>query len=131
LKKLSTVLPKLKKGKKYSVGSINFYGDQVQYLSAAVPALNNLVRLMKKNKDLKIKIIDHSNGRFLHGREASIIAFTKGRAQTVKSYLMTHAVYDYRIEIEDRGDHEMIYHEPKNEEQMEQNRRVEIMVLDY
>ena len=131
LKMLHTVLPKLRRGKKYSVGAINFYGDQVQYMPAAVPALNNLVRLMKKNKDLKIKVIGHSNGRFLYGDEASIIAFTKGRAQTVKSYLMTHGVYDYRMEIEGRGDHEMLYHEPKNEEQMEQNRRVEIMVLEY
>jgi outer membrane protein OmpA-like peptidoglycan-associated protein len=131
LRALSTVLPTLKKGKKYSIGAINFYGDQIQYLPAAVPAMNNLVRLMKKNKNLKIKIIGHCNGRFSFDNEKQVIDFTKGRAQTIKSYLMTHAVYDYRIEIDGRGDHEMLYHQPKNEEQMEQNRRVEIMVIEY
>lgn len=131
LRSLSTVLPKLKKGGKYSIGSINFYGGEIQYIPAAVPALNNLVRLMKKNKNLKIKIIGHCNGRFSFDKEKEVIDFTIGRAQTVKSYLMTHAIYDYRLEIDGRGDHEMIYHNPTTAEQMEKNRRVEIMVLDY
>ena len=37
LKSLKTVLPKLKKGNKYSIGSINFIGGSVQYLPRAVP----------------------------------------------------------------------------------------------
>ena len=36
LKTLKTVLPKLKKGSKYSIGSINFIGNSVQYLPSGM-----------------------------------------------------------------------------------------------
>ena len=48
LKALKTVLPKLKKGNKYSIGSINFGGGSVQYLPRAVPSMFNLYKLLKK-----------------------------------------------------------------------------------
>lgn len=63
LKTLKTVLPKLKKGNKYSIGSINFVGGSVQYLPRAIPSMYNLYKLLKKNPGLRIKIIGHSNGK--------------------------------------------------------------------
>ena len=55
LKALKTILAKLKKGNKYSVGSINFIGGSVQYLPRAIPAMYNLYRLLKKTHNLKLK----------------------------------------------------------------------------
>ena len=55
LKSLKTILAKLKKGNKYSVGSINFIGGSVQYLPRAIPAMYNLYRLLKKTHNLKLK----------------------------------------------------------------------------
>ncbi len=130
LKSLYTMLPKLKKGKKYSVGSINFIGDDIRYLPSALPALNNLARLMKKNKNLKIKIIGHCNFCSYQGTEAAI-SFTKGRAQSVKTFLAFHDIDDSRLEIDGRSDDEMLYHQPEHEWQAEQNRRVEIFVMEY
>jgi outer membrane protein OmpA-like peptidoglycan-associated protein len=131
LKSLKTVLPKLKKGIKYSVGTINFIGGSVQYLPQALSSMNNLARLLKKNKNLKIKIIGHSNGRDMLD-EKGVLAFTKGRANSIKNYLAIQGIDEKRIEIEGRGDHEMLFKLPKaNQEQQEQNRRVEILVLEY
>lgn len=131
LKILKTILPKLKKGNKYSIGSINFIGGSVQYLPQALPSMNNLAKLLKKNKDLKIKIIGHSNGRDMQD-EKGIMAFTKGRANTIKNYLAIQGIDEKRIEIEGKGDHEMLFKLPQaNNEQQEQNRRVEILVLEY
>ena len=131
LKVLKTILPKLKKGNKYSIGSINFIGGSVQYLPQALPSMNNLAKLLKKNKDLKIKIIGHSNGRDMMG-EKGIMEFTKGRANTIKNYLSIQGIDEKRIEIEGKGDHEMLFKLPQaNSEQQEQNRRVEILVLEY
>jgi outer membrane protein OmpA-like peptidoglycan-associated protein len=131
LKALKTVLPKLKKGNKYSIGSINFVGGSVQYLPRAVPSMNNLAKLLKKNPNLRIKIIGHSNGRDMMD-EKGIIAFTKGRANTIKNYLAIQGIDEKRIEIDGKGDHEMLFKLPKaNAEEQEQNRRVEILVLDY
>jgi outer membrane protein OmpA-like peptidoglycan-associated protein len=131
LKALKTVLPKLKKGNKYSIGSINFVGGSVQYLPRAIPSMNNLAKLLKKNKTLRIKIIGHSNGRDMMD-ENGIIAFTKGRANTIKNYLAIQGIDEKRIEIDGKGDHEMLFKLPKaTVDEQEQNRRVEILVLDF
>lgn len=131
LKSLKTILPQLKKGSKYSIGSINFVGGSVQYLPRAVPSMYNLFKLLKKNPSLKIKIIGHSNGRDMMD-EKGIIAFTKGRATSIRNYLAIQGIDEKRIEIDGKGDHEMLYKIPKaNAMQQEENRRVEILVLDY
>ena len=131
LKALKTILAKLKKGNKYSVGSINFIGGSVQYLPRAIPAMYNLYRLLKKNPQLKIKIIGHSNGRDLMD-EKGIIAFTKGRATSIKNYLAIQGIDEKRIEIDGKGDREMLFKLPKaSGEQQEENRRVEVLVLEY
>ena len=132
LKALKTVLPKLKKGNKYSIGSINFVGGSVQYLPRAVPSMYNLYKLLKKNPNLRIKIIGHSNGRDMMD-EKGIIAFTKGRANSIKNYLTIQGIDEKRIEIDGKGDHEMLFklNALTTADQQEQNRRVEIMVLDF
>jgi outer membrane protein OmpA-like peptidoglycan-associated protein len=131
LKVLKTVLPKLKKGSKYSIGSINFVGGSVQYLPRAVPSMFNLYKLLKKNPNLKIQIIGHSNGRDLMD-EKGIIAFTKGRATSIRNYLAIQGIDEKRIEIDGKGDHEMLFKLPKaSANEQEQNRRVEILVLEY
>lgn len=131
LKTLKTILPKLKKGNKYSIGSINFVGGSVQYLPRAVPSMFNLYKLLKKNSSLRIKIIGHSNGRDMMD-EKGIIAFTKGRATTIRNYLAIQGIDEKRIEIDGKGDHEMIFKLPKaTADEQEQNRRVEILVLDF
>lgn len=131
LKALKTILAKLKKGKKYSVGAINFIGSSVQYLPQAIPAMYNLYRLLKKNPQLKIKIIGHSNGRDMHD-EKGIIAFTKGRATSIRNYLAIQGIDEKRIEIDGKGDHEMLFKLPKATiQQQGENRRVEVLVLEY
>ena len=132
MKALKTVLPKLKKGNKYSIGSINFVGGSVQYLPRAVPSMYNLYKLLKKNPNLRIKIIGHSNGRDMMD-EKGIIAFTKGRANSIKNYLTIQGIDEKRIEIDGKGDHEMLFklNALTTADQQEQNRRVEIMVLDF
>ncbi len=131
LKSLKTVLPKLKKGNKYSIGSINFIGGSVQYLPRAVPSMYNLYKLLKKNPNLRIKIIGHSNGRDMMD-EKGIIAFTKGRATSIRNYLAIQGIDEKRIEIDGKGDHEMLFKLPKaTDSEQEQNRRVEILVLDF
>jgi outer membrane protein OmpA-like peptidoglycan-associated protein len=131
LKSLNTILPLLKKGKKHSVGAINFYGGSSQYLPSAMPSINNLLKLLKKNPSLKIVIIGHSNGRGGMTKE-KIIEFTKKRANSIKSYLVLNGIEDNRIEIDGRGDNEMLFQLPQaTEKQQEENRRVEISVIEY
>ena len=102
----------------------------MQYLPRAVPSIYNLYKLLKKNSSLRIKIIGHSNGRDMMD-EKGIVAFTKGRATSIRNYLAIQGVDEKRIEIDGKGDHEMLFKSPTTENEQEQNRRVEIMVLDF
>lgn len=129
LKTLNTVLPKLKKGSKYSVGSINFIPGSVQYLPRAIPSMNNLAKLLKKNPSLRIKIIGHQNGMTMD--DNSDIAFTRSRARTIRNYLAIQGIDENRIQIGGRGGYEMLFQLPATENEQEQNRRVEILVLDF
>lgn len=130
LKHLSVMLPKLKKGSKYSVGNINFYPGETRNLPQSVPAMMNLHKLLTKNKNLRIMIIGHSNGRDLKD-EAGIIQFTKDRATTIRDFLVKKGIDKARIEIDGKGDHEMLFALPAaTEKQQEQNRRVEIFVIE-
>ena len=91
----------------------------------------NLYKLLKKNPNLRIKIIGHSNGRDMMD-EKGIIAFTKGRATSIRNYLAIQGIDEKRIEIDGKGDHEMLFKLPKaTDSEQEQNRRVEILVLDF
>jgi outer membrane protein OmpA-like peptidoglycan-associated protein len=131
LKNLAIVLPKLKKGRKQSVGSMNFYPGEATYLPQALPSFTNLYKLMKKNPKLKIMIIGHSNGRDVK-EETAAINFTKARATTIKNFLVKKGIDKNRIDIDGKADHEMLFPiDIATEKQQEMNRRVEILVLEY
>lgn len=131
LNDIRTMLPKLKKGSKYSVGSINFKPGLTEYLPQAIPSISSLYMLMKRNKNLKILIIGHSNGRAFE-TENGIIKFTTSRAEKIKDYLVFKGIEVVRIETLGKGDKEMLFKLPEaTSDQQEQNRRVEVMVLEY
>jgi len=125
LRDIRTVLPKLKKGTKYGIGSINFYPGLSQHLPSAIPSMVNLHKLMAKNPSLRIRIIGHTNG--CGGGELS-----DNRAKAIKQFLTKKGIDNIRIETYGMGCKQMLYQLPgATLEQQEQNRRVEVMVLEY
>jgi len=126
LSKLNTVLPKLKRGKKYSIGTINFYPGSDAYLPVSLPAIKNLRRLMQKNDSLQIMIIGHTNGC-----GSGVQQLSEWRALTIKSCLKNMKISPERIETKGLGCQEMLYPAMGTEWEQQQNRRVEIMVLRY
>lgn len=127
LRDIRTVLPKLKKGVKYGIGSINFYGGSSQYITAAVPSLHNLNKLMAKNKSLHIKIIGHTNGC-----DGGVQMLSENRATAIKEFLIKKGIDASRMETQGMGCKQMLFQLPgATLDQQEQNRRVEVMVLEY
>jgi outer membrane protein OmpA-like peptidoglycan-associated protein len=127
-KNIRTILPKLRKGIKYSIGAINFYGGSPQYIPGAIPSINNLYKLMSKNKSLSIQIEGHTNGC-----EAGVQRLSEERAAKIKDYLVARGTSDTRIKTLGKGCKEMLFplDETTTEEQQEKNRRVEVLVLEY
>ena len=95
---------------------------------------NGTFRLENESEKKAIKCVQpYPNNKSTNRFEKGIIAFTKGRATTIRNYLAIQGIDEKRIEIDGKGDHEMLFKltATTTADQQEQNRRVEILVLDF
>ncbi|HXB42246.1 MAG TPA: OmpA family protein [Bacteroidia bacterium] len=133
LKNIEVVLPKLRRGKKYSIGAVNFYGSSDQYLPSAFPVIRSLYKLMEKNSNLIILIIGHVNCAH-EGKPFGVIGdFTLSidRAKKIRDYLIRQKIRTTRVETMGVGCEGMLFPKANTEAEEEANRRVEIKVLEY
>lgn len=130
---IKTVLPKLKKGEKYKLGNINFYGNVETLLPESYPSVEALFKLMKKNKKMQIIIQGHVNDPVSNKPSASLESFDQflsdNRAQTIFNFLVSKGIEKERMKTEGLSNKYMLYPHPKNEFEQQANRRVEIKVL--
>jgi outer membrane protein OmpA-like peptidoglycan-associated protein len=122
LKNLKAILPKLKKGDKYTVGNINFEADSDRHLKTATPAITNLYKLLKLNPDLEILVVGHTNGC------DSKINYSQKLSER-RALAITNILIAERLSSSGKGCSEMLFSEKGPEWQQSLNRRVEIMVL--
>jgi len=134
-KNLTTVLPELKKGKKYLFKNMNFYGNVATMIPASKPSLEALLKLMKKNKKLIIQIEGHVNYPVYQEETAEVRKFNQWlsdeRAKTVYDFLITNGIEENRLSKIGYGAKYMLYPNAATDELMEKNRRVEINVVSY
>lgn len=127
---IRTILVRLKKGTKYNMSSINFYGDKAILLPSSYSSVMALYNLMKKNKKMVIRIEGHIN---LPGGSSKNKVFeqtlSEDRAKTVCDYLQTQGIEKERITSIGYSATKMLFQNPKNEAEMSANRRVEINVI--
>lgn len=130
-KPITRQLATIKKGSKQSIGAINFLPDQDVYIKAAEPALKNLLRILKKESQLIIKIIGHTNGCGLSNYRGGIKGLSLGRAESIRKYLEENGIKTKtRVYTEGKDCQEMLYPESGVWWQQEANRRVEIEILE-
>ena len=127
--KVRTKIPKLKKGDTFNITSINFYGDSPKPLPRSYPTFKALLKVMKKNKNLKISIEGHTNG--CHKSVQFSENLSVARAETVKNYLTENGISGDRILHSGAGCRKMLYANPTNAREQILNRRVEIKILSY
>lgn len=136
LKNIQVVLPRLKKGKKYTLGAINFYGNSPEYLPSARPSVENLYKLMSKNKTLEILIEGHVNCAVASKKYKFVESpfetqLSIDRAEAIKNFLVKKGIKNERIGTQGKGCSEMLFPVTTSEREMEQNRRVEIKVVEF
>lgn len=131
LKNIRTVLSELRKGVKRPIGNINFYGGSPEYIPNAVPSINNLCRLMVKNRNLSIQIEGHTNGCSFGKPYAQQLS--DQRAMKIKDFLVKKGIKPERIKTLGKGCNEMLFPLDENTtpDQQEANRRVEVLVLEF
>lgn len=148
-KNLKAVLPKLKEGNKYLLENMNFVGDTSQLIPASVPTMENLYKVMKRNKNLVIQIEGHVNypsgwpdpNKTFH-RSIRYVPpgmnqfqfnqwLSDHRANAVRNYLIERGIDSNRMTTIGYGAAKMLYPNAVTEEEMAKNRRVEIQVISY
>ncbi|MCE9538776.1 MAG: OmpA family protein [Bacteroidetes bacterium] len=127
---IRTILVRLKKGMKYNMSSINFYGNLAVLLPSSHSSLVALYKLMKENEKMIIRIEGHIN---LPGGASRNNVFeqtlSEDRAKTVCDYLQNQGIRKERISSIGYSASKMLFPNPKDEAEMSANRRVEINVI--
>ena len=77
---------------------------------------------------VKIEVQGHVNGPTFKNKK-EFVDLSTSRAKTVYDFLLVNEVEPERISYLGLGNSQMIFPEPKNKEQSEANRRVEVKVL--
>ncbi|MES2591840.1 MAG: OmpA family protein [Bacteroidota bacterium] len=125
---IRTILPKLKKGSKYKLSSINFVGDAATLLMESYASVEALSKLMLKNKRMVIRIEGHINGTSRQSNK-DCQTLSESRAKTVYNFLIKKGIEKERMSIVGFAAKKMLYPYPKDEKESSANRRVEINVI--
>lgn len=116
-------------GLKTSIEDITFLGDETSIYHKSTPALEELVKFLEMNPQVKICIIGHGNGPDVKKGDPKIKKATLKRAEAVMDFLVQSGIGRERLAVRGAGNTEMIYPDPKTDWQSEANRRIEIEVI--
>ncbi len=122
--KLTPIAP----GEHVTLDDIRFVGNDTKVMRTSETALLLLVTFMQENPNVKVEIQGHVNGP-TYKNTKEFIQLSTGRARTVYDFLLVNDVDPARVSYVGMGNSKMLYPDPKNKEESEANRRVEVKVL--
>lgn len=137
-------------GEKAVIRNLFFVGDQAVLLRASEPELPKILKFMQVNKDIRIEIAGHVNVPYQSDdlklkkymteaakAEAVMAAqpewkqgLSEQRAKTVYDYLIKNGISADRLQYKGYKNSEMLFPHATSMGDQEQNRRVEIKVLN-
>ena len=113
-------------GKQLSLEGIEFQPESANFVEGAHKKLTRIRDFLALNADLNIEVQGHvhqlGDDTFRSKRLSRL------RAKAVADYLINSGISKDRIEYEGYGNTAMIFPEPKNDAEMQANRRVEIHI---
>lgn len=125
-KTLTEELAEAEAGKTVTMKNMNFVGGEAILLPKSVPTLSELVKVMRDNPELKIKI----EGHICCSLEDETDLSTR-RAFMVYNHLINNGIDASRLAYEGFGNTRAIYKFPEQTpEQQSANRRVEILIVE-
>lgn len=124
---LTNQISNSKIGDKLILKNLYFYNRSGTFVPKSKPVLEELLTLMKYNPKLKIEIQGH-----ICCQEGTDIEDTaKIRALAVYNFLIKNGIEANRLSFKSFGSSQPIHHIPeKNETERNENRRVEILIVD-
>jgi len=145
---LNFKLQRLRQGDVSTLWKVYFYKDAAIMREESIHELNELLSMMRENKNIKIKIHGHTNGnafgevKYLDESDkqffsingayetdmASARKLSEYRAYTIQQWLVSQGIDEDRMKIKGWGGKKMIY--DKFDSQADKNVRVEIEITD-
>jgi outer membrane protein OmpA-like peptidoglycan-associated protein len=121
-------------GKSIALKNINFYGSMHRLLPESLPALTELLEVMKSNPTLVIEIHGHvccqPHAEDALDVETRMYNLSEARAKAVHDHLMANGIDKTRLAYKGFGHSMPLHPYPEtNEEEREANRRVEIKIV--
>jgi len=115
-------------GEQVILDDIRFVGNDTKVMRQSEASLLMLVQFMSENPTVRIEIQGHVNGPTYKNKK-EFIDLSTDRAKTVYDFLLVNDIGPRRMTYVGYGNSKMLYPEPKNKEQSDANRRVEIKVM--
>ena len=122
--KLLPIVP----GEQVVLEDINFVGNDTKVLRTSEGAMLLLLRFMQANPKVKVEIQGHVNGP-TYKNTKEFIDLSTSRAKSVYDFLMVNDIDPGNMTYVGKGNSEMLFPEPKNKDQSEANRRVEVKII--
>lgn len=125
--KLSEKIQQLKVGDKLRLRGLNFYNRSGIVVPKSEPVLAELLAIMRDNPKLKIEI----QGHICCQVKFDVEDISTLRCKTVYNYLIENGIDTNRLAYKGFGSSQPLYPIPeKNEFERDENRRVEILILE-
>ncbi|HSD14204.1 MAG TPA: OmpA family protein [Flavobacterium sp.] len=125
--KMSDKIVQLKVGDKLRLKNLNFYNRSGVVLPKSEPVLVELLQIMKQNPKLKIEI----QGHICCQPQGDVEDISTLRCKTVYNYLVENGIDKNRLSYNGYGNTMPLYPIPeRNEFEQDENRRVEIQILE-
>jgi outer membrane protein OmpA-like peptidoglycan-associated protein len=122
---------KIKVGEKVALKNLYFVGDKAILLPESKPELINLLRFVRSNPNLSLEIGGHVNGpKSYFGDPNWYFNLALDRTHAIRDYLNQANVDTKKYICKSYSNSQMVFPEPKNEEEAKMNRRVEIKVIE-
>jgi outer membrane protein OmpA-like peptidoglycan-associated protein len=127
----TALMNKIEAGKSVSFSNILFFGGSEQFLRDSYPVLDNIIQTLKDQPDIELEIIGHVNqplNTWGGNTTAQNQSLSERRAQAVYNYMVRKGIAASRLAWSGRGNSEMVHPYAANEEEMQANRRVELLI---
>jgi outer membrane protein OmpA-like peptidoglycan-associated protein len=122
-----------KEGMHIVLPQLNFYGGMHKILPESKPVLDTLLRALKKNPKMKIRVEGHVcctiNGADGEDLETHITGLSVARAKEVYKWLIDHGIEQGRLSYRGMAGKYHLIDPEDTEEAMIKNRRVEVVVV--
>lgn len=126
---LDISLIKLEKGAKIPI-LISFVAGTIDTLENAHKLINVLYKVLIDNPCLVVELGGHVAGYGTFSRNSEAFNLSVIRAKYIRDILIKKGINANRLRYAGYGNEQKIFKDPKTEEQMQMNRRVEVTVLD-